>query len=374
MSLQTLLDSLPEGQRKHLDPASPGPMRMMAAKGMAPLPPREMVIVLTGLSLDADEKVAAAAAGTLAGLPEKILGSALDAKLPPAALGGLAQVLAQVQAPSEAVLEKLVLNRETPDDAIAVLAPTVPTGVAEIIASNQERCMRSEVLVEGIRHNPNLLKSSLDRLFDFLVRAGVIYDDMPEFGDAMARLSPTEMQEAAEKIEIPPALSHLIADDAVTDEDLERLTEALEADGEEGDEVRKRIPVLKLINGLNIAQKIALGSKGNKEARAILIRDRNRLVATAAVNNPRVTDPEVIAAAQSRSVADDVIRIIARSKDMTRSYAVKKALVQNPKTPLPTTMHLLTLLRANDLREVAKSKNVPSAVSNQAKRLVERKK
>ena len=72
-------------------------------------------------------------------------------------------------------------------------------------------------------------------------------------------------------------------------------------------------------------------------------------------------------------VADDVIRIISRSKDMVRSYAVKLALVQNPKTPLQTSMRFLTLLRESDVRAISKSKNVPQAVSNQAKRLIMQK-
>ncbi len=49
---------------------------------------------------------------------------------------------------------------------------------------------------------------------------------------------------------------------------------------------------------------------------------------------------------------------------------VKVALVNNPKTPMQTAMHFLTLLQASDQKAVAKSKNVPSAVANQAKRLV----
>ena len=51
MSQQEILAVLPESQRRHVDPASPVPMRMMAAKGLAPLPPREMVLVLCGLAI-----------------------------------------------------------------------------------------------------------------------------------------------------------------------------------------------------------------------------------------------------------------------------------------------------------------------------------
>ena len=71
---------------------------------------------------------------------------------------------------------------------------------------------------------------------------------------------------------------------------------------------------------------------------------------------------------------DEVVRVIASSKEMTRSYGVKTALVNNPKTPLQVAMRFLTLLRHNDVRAVAKSKNVSSALANQARRLVATKK
>ncbi len=371
IGIPELLAALPDEQKKHLDPASPLPMRMMAAKGMAPLPPREMVIVLCGLSLDGAEKIATAAIDTLAGLPDKLLTPAVD-DLPAPALAVLAATLAEMEEQRESVLEKLVLNRHTPDEAMALVAPTAPATIAEIIASNQERCLRSAVLVDGVRRNPNLIKSSRDRLFDFLVRSGVFFDGMPEFEEAMARLSPTEMQAAAEAVELPSEIAHLIEESDGADQRAKVLADQLEK--AEDEEQREHIPMLKLISQLNVAQKISLAIKGNKEARTLLIRESNKMVATSAIRNPRVTEPEVLGAAQSRSISDDVIRIIARSKEMSRNYQVKKALVYNPKTPTAVAMHFLTLLRQSDLAGVAKSRNVPSPVANQAKRLVARRK
>ena len=61
MSQAELRDALPEPLRKHLDPGAPMPARMMAAKGLVPMGPRDMTVVLCGLSFDADEKIAGAA-------------------------------------------------------------------------------------------------------------------------------------------------------------------------------------------------------------------------------------------------------------------------------------------------------------------------
>ena len=58
-------------------------------------------------------------------------------------------------------------------------------------------------------------------------------------------------------------------------------------------------------------QKIKLARMGNKEARGLLVRDRNKLVATAAIRSPKMTENEVESFAKARNVSDEVLRIIA---------------------------------------------------------------
>ena len=118
MTQQDLIATLSPQARQHVDPASPGPMRMMAAKGLAPLPPRELVIVLCGFTYDENEKFVAAATKSIAELPDKILGPALDAGLPAAALDRLVNSLAD----RDVLLEKLVTRRDTPDGIISQIA------------------------------------------------------------------------------------------------------------------------------------------------------------------------------------------------------------------------------------------------------------
>jgi hypothetical protein len=68
-----------------------------------------------------------------------------------------------------------------------------------------------------------------------------------------------------------------------------------------------------------------------------------------------------------------VIRIILDRKDWLKNYQLRLALVQNPRTPLPKALRLLETLYDRDLRLVAKSRNVPSAVSSGALRIVSRR-
>lgn len=386
MSQADIVAELAPAHRKALDPASPMPARMMAARGMAPLPPREMVMVLAGLSLDTDTALADAARASLVKLPDKIYDTALAAALPAAALAPIALALTGRDGP----LEKLVLARTTPDPVVAQVAGLASEKLAEIIANDQERLLRSHDVVGALRTNTSLLRSSLDRVFDFLVRAGVIYDDFPEAAEALARLSSTDFEKAAAQIDLPPEVQALLepevavapppaAEPPSAVEDIaeqrevakaaEDVEDALEANIPQ-EEKEKRIPMLKLVGTLNIAQKVALAMRGNKEARTLLVRDSNRLVAVAAIRSPRMTEGEVKSVAASRTVHDDVIRIIVNSRELSRSYGVKLALASNPKTPLPMAMKLLPLLRENDIKLMAKSKNVSAAISTQAKRMM----
>ena len=377
--MKEIIEALGEAQRKFLDPAS-GPARMMAARGLAPLPPREMVLVLAGLTFDADAALADAARASLGKLPDKIYQTALAGALPGSAMMPIATALVGRDGP----LERIVLSRDTPDAVVAHVAVSASEHLAEIIANDQERLLRSRPVVQALRGNAALLRSSLARVFDFLVRSGVIHDDMSETADALARLSSDDFQKVAENVELPPEVQALVDDTppvaqtpaeaahaAKADEDEgEKLDQALDANVSQ-EEKEKRVPMLKLVSKLNIAQKVALALKGNKEARSLLVRDSNRLVAVAAIRSPRITDSEAKAVAGSRTVHDDVIRHIATSKELSRSYGVKLALAGNPKTPLPMAMKLLPLLREADIKIMAKSKMVPAAVATQARRMVQ---
>ena len=124
---------------------------------------------------------------------------------------------------------------------------------------------------------------------------------------------------------------------------------------------------------MGVADKMKLAIMGSKEARDILVRDANKMVAVAVVKSPKIQESEIEAISKSRSVAEDVLRQIAASNDWMRSYAIKLNLASNPKTPIPIAVKILSHLRGLDLRKLAKSKNVSAAIANQARRLAETK-
>jgi hypothetical protein len=159
---------------------------------------------------------------------------------------------------------------------------------------------------------------------------------------------------------------------AVLGDDLGQFAKTLVEEDEGGQDAANH-NVYALIQQLSVFQKIKLARLGNAEARGLLVRDRNKVVSVAAVSSPKVSDQEIVTFAKSRNVCDEVLRMIAKNRQWTRNYQVKLALSTNPKTPQPTAMKFVNLLQDNDLRMMVKSKDVPSAVSAHARRILMKK-
>src|SRR6185369_11456396 len=121
---------------------------------------------------------------------------------------------------------------------------------------------------------------------------------------------------------------------------------------------------------MKVGEKLKLALKGNKEARAILIRDPNRLIQRFVLQNPRISEDEVLAIAKNRNLDQEILRKVGDHKHWPRNYQVRLALVTNPKTPLAIAIHFVGQLTERDLRFIAKSKNVSATVVTQARRLL----
>jgi len=146
---------------------------------------------------------------------------------------------------------------------------------------------------------------------------------------------------------------------------------ALVVEPDKGEAVEKNL--LQRLQEMTVSERIKLALRGNRETRMLLIRDSNRMIRRFVLQNPRVGDEEIIAVAKNRSADDELLRIIAESRDWTKNYQVRLSLVTNPKTPLVLSLRFLSGLQERDVRVLAKSKNVSATVANAAKRLVVQK-
>lgn len=127
---------------------------------------------------------------------------------------------------------------------------------------------------------------------------------------------------------------------------------------------------LQRIQKMKVTEKIRLAMVGDKETRGILIRDPNRLVQFAIISNPRITEGEVAGIASSKSIEEDVLRRIANNREWIKYYPTRLGLATNPKTPIPIASRLLSTLTLKDLKLIAKSKSVPTALAQAARRML----
>src|ERR1044071_9688022 len=103
---------IPDNFAKSCDPNSPPPMRMMAARAMAPIPPKNLVPIIYQLMMDPDPKIAAAATKSFKSLDEKLVGPIVgDTNAAPQLL----RALCHTHFSKFSAIESLLLNKSTPD-------------------------------------------------------------------------------------------------------------------------------------------------------------------------------------------------------------------------------------------------------------------
>ena len=378
--------------------APPG-ARLMAARGLLPLAQTELLELLVALRADGDEEIARAAGDTLAAQESPVLVEAAAAPdTPPAVLTYLAQ-LGQAE---RAVHEAVALNHNTPDDAIAALAGVTADGsLLELITINQQRLIRAPAIIDAVLANAARTHEAERRVrevrrefFEKERGAQQIASELRARGAGAA----AEFFEQAESVGAAGGLSvedawliaeHIEVADADIDDSwlpLERLEEVFaeteeqraanverviaEAAAEGGEVAPERISLIRRIMLMTVKDRVKLAMKGDRETRGILIRDSNKVVATAVINNPRITDQEVESIAAMRTVPDEVLRVIGMNRAWTRSYPIIHNLARNPRTPLATAITILTRIQTRDLQQLSQNRNVSDAVRRQAQRLL----
>jgi hypothetical protein len=366
------LDVLPDNFQKHVDPKAPVPLRMMGAKGLVPMGPKDMATALFMLTFDEDAAVRETAVKSAAGLADRILSVALrdesaDAKV-------LGYYAAALEGRPE-YLEMLALNPSTPDETVARIAATPHEKLTELISQNQLRMLRYDAIVRALVTNPATRPVTVDNVTDFCVRSGLVLADLPAFAAARKRVLGSGVDEAAalaaaatvqaEEAAAEQALLEMGASDAATE---------IIADTPEQEAEGKRLTIAQKVSKLSIAKKIEWANKkGNKEVRTILLRDPSKLVQLAVIQSPRITEGEIAKVALTRTAPSEVLQYIYNNRQLTKNYGIKVNLVNNPKVPVAVAMRWLSSLRSSELKGVAKNRNVSPALQTQARKLLEKK-
>jgi len=376
---------------------APPAARSAAARGLLPLPQEDLLEALVHLTADNDPAIAGAAQETLASQEaNELLQVASMESTAPSVLG----YLASLTTASTKLHEAIATNVNTPDEAIALLARSTPnSALIELIAINQQRLIRAPEIIDGILVNParsaeaeRRAKETRREFFEKERGARQIAQELRAQGNAAAA-------EFFESAELTTAGGDMSVDDAwviaqhieVSDVDLddtwlarefieEMLVESPEqtaanaqavinAERLEGDVSPERISLIRRIMFMTVKDRVKLAIKGDREARGILIRDSNKVVASGVMHNPRLSEQEVENIAAMRTVSDEVLRLIGLNRAWARSYPIIHNLARNPRTPMATAMQVLPRIRTKDLNAISQNRNVSEAVRRQAYRL-----
>lgn len=364
--LPLAVEELPAGLRRFGDPKAPTAARAMAAKGLVPVKGGDLITLLCQLANDPDEGVVAAAEKTLAGMPEGVLLAACDAPIHPSVIDDLARRFAK----RDDVLGRLCANHATADSTVAEIARGCSESVTEIIATNQQRLLAAPLIIERLYKNKNTRMSTADRLVELAARNDVEVTGIPAF---KAHAEAIRGQLIPEPTDEPLPTDGMFQDALAADSD-EDAFEASDDDDDDEEEMKEKFkPLAFRVRDMSTAEKIRLSVIGNSAARALLVRDSNRMVSFAAITSPSMSAAEASGIAHSKEVGEDILRYIGNRKEWARSYEIKIALVFNPKTPVGIALRFISHLRANDLKTVAKSRNVPSPVKSAASQRIQKR-
>lgn len=385
---------------KMAGPDAPAQMRTMVARGMAPLPPRDLVVALYAFWLDPTDELSETAGKTVEGLPDGVIAGALDDKrLPAGAIDFLARKLAR----NEGLLEKIVRHPNVDNETLAGVAKVCPEGICDLLAENQQRWLAHPAIVVSLYNNRFCRMSVIHRVLELAVREGVEIK-LPMMEEIKAVLESSEADPERDKLFASTVAASEVVEKK-TEQELERLAQARaeddldlplpddedDGDVEEAERLARELAAeagddddddhapeegmavsrerrLQTLMKMKPMEKIRAALLGDAYDRGVLIRDANKMVQMATIKSPKVKESEAVVFSNNRSLSHEVIRYIANRRDWVKMYTVKLNLVMNPKTPMSRSMSLLAFLNASDVRKVGRSKGIPSALAKAAKR------
>jgi len=284
----------------------------------AHLPAADRVEILSVLAMDSDETVSERAKEAILCLP---IESFLEALQRQQALEPLFDFAARTMASSPAVCTALIDNKSCDGDHLAPAAKHFSTSNVQTLMDDLERVSASPALTVALANSTSVTTDQKHLLQELL-------SDAP--------LDEAAVAEAAAEAEPDPV---------------------------------KRQTLLQRLSKMTVAQRVQFAIKGGSEARRVLIRDTNKVVQRAVLQSPRLTDQEVEQFASMSTLTDEILRLIAGNRVFRKNYSVVRNLMNNPKTPLDVSLHMLPLMNAVDLKRLTSNKNIPETLRTTAQKL-----
>jgi hypothetical protein len=302
-------------------------LQLSAARGALPLDANDLLTVFFFLCNSKDPELKTLARSSLLELPVSLI---IPVVSDPEVSSPLLYFITRERVQDQKIVETVLQNPSTGDDSFLYCAKKCPGSILMMISENSERLASAPELVNAIIANP-----LADKALKF-------------------RLGWTEPE--AEKKDIETIVTS--------------KPEVDEADDLEGEIEEEKLSKYQQILVLGVAEKIKVALTGDKEWRTLLLRESNKLVSSAVLKNPRITEGEVLAVAKSKASNDEMIRLILLNREWLKSYEMKKTLMRHPRTPLSKALRFMSILTSKDLKTIAKSKDISAVLVNNARRIL----
>jgi hypothetical protein len=293
--------------------------KVAVCTGGAHLSPADRAEILTVLANDQDEMVASRAQDAILSMP---LESFVEAVKREQALPALFAYVAKNLADKPGVCDAMVQNKNCPAEYLLPVVRHLSTLGVQTLMEELERVSESPALAAALEHSTSLTVEQKNMLRE-IHGEGVPLDEAA-IAEAAAAAEP---------------------------------------------DVVRRQTLIQQVAKMTVSQRVQFAIKGGSEARRTLIRDSNKVVQRAVLQSPRLTDQEVEAFASMSSLTDEILRMIAGNRAFRKNYTVVRNLINNPKTPLDVTLHMLPMLNAVDLKRLTSNKNVPETLRTTAMKL-----
>jgi hypothetical protein len=329
-------------------------LRLLAARGLVPVPLEELVTLQVYLAGLDEPEVSTAAAESLRQLE------------PQAAVGVVADAPAEVVAflarnhPHPRVVEKVLQRRDVPRDLLCELAPTLDEDLQEILLLRQDAIVEHPEILEALETNEQLSSFSSRRIAEY--RQHLLPSSRPREGRSAAEPQDDEPPKH-EAAAADPSEAAAIDPSEVAEMDEAKIAEMAE-------EVMQTDGLSDVtIRSLPVPVRMQLSRGAPRHLRQVLIRDSNPAVALSVLNNNAIQDGELEQIASNRSVLEEVLEDISRNPRWMRKYRIVRSLVANPRTPVGLAVRLTGRLGMRDLRALSRDRNVADAVRATATRL-----
>jgi hypothetical protein len=315
-------------------------LQILAASGLLPLPPEELIPLQVELARGVDPEISRSALEALRKIDPRIVAPFLEHQ-------ATEEVLAFFAAESEhsLLIETILRRRDVPRPLLVDLARRLPADLQEVLILRQDAIIDEPAILDALERNPDLSVYTQRRVTEYR-------DHLLPQGRRPAAPAPAQVPEEISDEELAVVLEQ-VRQQAPVEGEVETQTGLSEGQ----------------IRMLPVPARLKLARGAGRQLRAVLLRDTNPQVAVVTLLSSPLSEQEVEHAASSRAVVEEVLEAISRKREWVSRYNVAKLLVQNPRTPLPISLKLVNRMSVRDLRTIGRDKNVADAVRSIALRL-----